>query len=520
MDFSSCVIAIEFGSTRIKAVLVDRKGEILSQGSYKWENNLINGIWTYSYEEIKKGLSSCYRDLKKNTFEKYSETIKRVGALGISGMMHGYIPLDNRGNALTEFRTWRNTITGEASEKLSSRFVFNIPQRWTVSHFFQALINKEKHVEHISSLNTLAVYITYLLTGEQTAGIGEASGMFPIDSKTLDYDSAMLKSADMMIKELGYNLKLENLLPKVLTAGKNAGYLTHEGAMLLDEDGELESGIPFAPPEGDAGTGMVATNSVKERTGNVSAGTSDFLMLVLDKTVAPHKEIDMVTTPTGKSVAMVHCNNCTTDINNWINLFGQFASLMGYKITNDELFSKLYSIALEGKSDADGLLSCNYYSGEGVTGFDSGFPIFTHRPDADMSLSSFMRSHLMSAVATLKIGMDILRDENVTADRIYGHGGYFKTPVIGQKIVSAALDCPVSVMKTAGEGGPYGMALLTLYMLENNGLSLEDYLEIEIFRNAETTTITATRDEVVGFENYLKNYLRLLEVERRAVEVL
>lgn len=520
MDFSSCVIALEFGSTRIKAVLVDKKGQILSSGSYNWENKLENGIWTYGYEKIKTGLSSCYMSLKKETYERYGETIRKIGALGISGMMHGYIPLDNTGTPLTEFRTWRNTTTGEAADRLSSLLDFNIPQRWSVAHLFQAVINKEKHVKDISSLCTLSVYVTYLLTGNKKAGIGEASGMFPINSDTLDYDSIMLRKADKMIEDLGCTLKLENILPGVLVAGKVAGYLTKEGSLLLDEDGDLESGIPVAPPEGDAGTGMVATNSIKERTGNISAGTSDFLMLVLDKPVSSHREIDMVTTPTGKPVAMVHCNNCTTDINNWINLFGEFSSLMGFKVTNDDLYLKLYSSALAGEKDGGGLMSCNYYSGEGVTGFDSGIPLITHFPDRKMTLSSFMRSHMMSAVATLKIGMDILRKENVTIEKLYGHGGFFKTPIIGQTIVSAALRTPVSLMKTAGEGGPYGMAILTQYMLENNGLSLEEYLENNIFKDVETTTLEADKEDMEGFEIYMRNYLKLLDVERKAVETL
>ncbi len=520
MDFSSCVIGIELGSTRIKAVLVDNKGCILSSGSFSWENRYENGIWTYSYEEIKRGLSACYKNLKKDTIDRYGKTIRKVGALGISGMMHGYIPLDSSGNTLSEFRTWRNTITGEAAEKLSSAFDFNIPQRWSSAHLFQAILNKESYVADVASLCTLSTYVTYLLTGKIKVGIGDASGMFPIDSSTLDYDKAMMGKVDKMIEDLGYNLKLENILPEVLVAGETAGYLTLDGALLLDDEGELESGIPLSPPEGDAGTGMVATNSVRERTGNISAGTSDFLMLVLDKHICSHREIDMVTTPSGKPVAMVHCNNCTTDINNWINLFGEFASLMGLKVTNDELYTKLYSIALDGEKDAGGLISCNYYSGEGITDFDSGFPLFIHRPDAKMTLSSFMRSHMMSALATLKIGMDILRKENVTIEKIYGHGGYFKTPVIGQMMVSAALASPVSVMKTAGEGGPYGMAILTQYMLDSKGLALEDYLENCIFKDVETITLRADKEDVAGFGIYMGNYIKLLEIERKAVETL
>ena len=519
MNLKDTVIGIELGSTRIKAVMLDKNHQIIAQGGFEWENRLEDGIWTYSYNLAVEGLRNCFASLKKDFENKYEQILTTTGAFGISAMMHGYIPLDENFKPLCSFRTWRNTITGEAATKLTALFNFNIPQRWSVSHLCQAFLNKEEHVGKIKHLMTLSSYMHYLLTGENVIGIDDASGMFPIDSKTLNYDQTMAKK----FKEItGFDVY--SVFPKVLVAGQEAGKLTKEGASLLDESGAFESGIIFAAPEGDAGTGMVATNSVRQATGNVSAGTSDFAMVVLDngtsKSLKVHREIDMVTTPSGLPVAMVHCNNCTTDINTWINLFGEFAKSIGFEIDKNQLYSLLYSKALEGSADCGGLLSCNYYSGEGVTDFDSGMPVFLHKPDSEVHLADFMRLHMMSAMATLKIGMDILRTENVKIDKIYGHGGYFKTPKVGQRILSAAINAPVSVMETAGEGGPYGMALLCAYLLwGSREENLEDYLDKHVFDKSGTTTVMASDNEVEGFDQFIKNYKKLLEVEKKSLEV-
>ena len=514
MNLKETVIGIELGSTRIKAVMLDKNHMPIASGSFDWENRLENGIWTYHYDEVLSGLKACFASLKKDVKDKFGITLNTTGAIGISAMMHGYIPSDENYTPLCGFRTWRNTITGQAAEELTKRFNFNIPQRWCVSHLRQAILNKEEHVSRIAHVETLAAYVHRLLTGKNVIGIDDASGMFPIDSTTFDFNKVMAQDFE---KLTGFDVF--KVFPKVLVAGQEAGCLTAEGAKLLDPAGDLETGIPFAPPEGDAGTGMAATNSVRLNTGNVSAGTSDFAMVVTDAKLGVHREIDMVTTPAGPAVAMVHCNNCTTDINSWINLFGQFASAAGINIDKNQLFTMLYSIALEGKPDCNGLFSCNYYSGEGVTDFDSGMPIFLHSPEKEVKLADFMRSHMMSAMATLKIGMDILRKENVRIDKIFGHGGYFKTPKAGQRILSAAINAPVSVMETAGEGGPYGMALLCAYMLWGKDLSLEDYLDKKVFSSSGVHTVMASDDEVKGFDEYLAKYVKVLEVEKKALEV-
>jgi len=515
MDLKNTVIGIEFGSTRIKAVMIDSQFRPIASGDFEWENRLENGIWTYHYDEVEKGLQTCFARLKDDVKANLGVSLTTTGAIGISAMMHGYIPSDKSYTPLCGFRTWRNTITGQAADKLTKLFSFNIPQRWCIAHLYQAILNKEDHVKDISHVETLAAYVHRLLSGENVIGIDDASGMFPIDSTKNDFDSTM---ADKFQKLTGFDIR--KVFPKVLVAGQSAGKLTKKGALLLDPSGELEAGIPLAPPEGDAATGMVATDSVRLNTGNVSAGTSDFAMIVTDRKLKVHREIDMVTTPSGKPVAMVHCNNCTTDINSWINLFGQFAQRAGLNITKNDLFTLLYSISLEGKPDCSGLMSCNYYSGEGVTDFDGGIPLFLHRPDDHVNLSDFMRTHMMSAMSTLKIGMDILREEGVSIDKIFGHGGYFKTPVAGQKILSAAIGAPVSVMETAGEGGPYGMALLCAYMIWGTAMSLEDYLDSKVFSGSRTETIMASDDEVKGFDKYIQDYKKVLEIERRALEVL
>ena len=521
IDFKKCTIGIELGSTRIKAVLIDENYIPAASGDYEWENQLADGIWTYSLSDVHTGIQTCFAHLKEDVRNKFGVSLTEAGAIGISGMMHGYLPFDKEGRQLADFRTWRNTITGEAAAELTKLFGFNIPQRWSIAHLYQAMLNGEAHVNDIARLTTLAGYIHYRLTGQHIMGIGEASGMFPIDSGKLDYDERMIKLFDSLAEEKGYDLKLREILPEVLSAGENAGTLTAEGAAFLDPQGDLTAGIPLCPCEGDAGTGMTATNSVRAHTGNVSAGTSDFAMIVTDKPLGVHREIDMVTTPAGLPVAMVHCNNCTSDINAWVGLFYEFAQTLGSSITKSELFSMLFKKALEGSTDGGGIVSFNYYSGEGVTDFDEGRPLIIRQPDSRLTLADFMRTQLMSALATLKIGMDILTErENVKIDRLYGHGGFFKTPEVGQRILSAAVNAPVSVMETAGEGGPYGMALLASFMLNKNGETLEDFLDKKVFAAAQISTLTAQEDKIEGFSAFLERYKKALSVERTAVEVL
>ena len=517
MDLKKTVLGIELGSTRIKAVLIDENHVPLASGEHAWENRLVNGLWTYSMEDVHTGLRACFAALKADVKAKTGQELTAVGAMGVSAMMHGYLPFDRDGNQLAEFRTWRNTVTGEAAAKLTELFGFNIPQRWSIAHLYQAVLNGEEHVKDVAFLTTLAGYIHWRLTGEKVMGVGEASGMFPIDSAALDYDESMVRKFNGLT-----GMDLRSILPRVLPAGESGGVLTPEGALFLDPEGTLQPGIPVAPCEGDAGTGMAATNSVRLRTGNVSAGTSDFAMIVTDRPLGVHREIDMVTTPDGAPVAMVHCNNCTSDINAWVELFSQFADAAGAPMDRGELFTLLFRKALEGDPDCGGLLSYNYYSGEGVTDLDQGRPVFLRTPDAAFSLPNFMRAHLLSALSTLKIGLDILtRTEGVAIDRLYGHGGFFKTPEVGQRMLSAAVGAPVSVMETAGEGGPYGMALLAAYMLRREpGETLPDYLDSKVFAGARSATLMAEESEIDGFNRFLERYRNALPVERAAVETL
>ena len=517
MDFEKTVLGIELGSTRIKAVLIDERHIPLASGDYEWENQLVNGVWTYSLDSVHTGLRTCFANLQADVKATFGAPLRTVGAIGVSAMMHGYLPFDRDGRQLAAFRTWRNTITGEAAEKLTALFDFNIPQRWSIAHLYQAILNHEEHVKDIAYLTTLAGYIHWQLTGEKVMGVGEASGMFPIDSETLDYDEGMVQKFKALT-----GIELRAILPKVLTAGQSGGTLTEAGARFLDPSGTLQPGIPVAPCEGDAGTGMAATNSVRVRTGNVSAGTSDFAMIVTEKPLGVHREIDMVTTPAGAAVAMVHCNNCTSDINAWVNLFSEYSALMGAPVRKGELFTKLFQKALEGEADCGGLLSFNYFSGEGVTDLDEGRPLFLRRPDAHFTLANFMRTHLLSALATLKIGLDILtQTEQVPIDKLYGHGGFFKTPGVGQRMLSAAVGAPVSVMETAGEGGPYGMALLGAYMLwRDEGETLEDYLDHKVFADAKASTLMAEPGDIEGFSAFLSRYRKALPVEKTATELL
>ena len=520
MDLKKTVIGIELGSTRIKAVLLDEAHIPVASGSFDWENQFVNGIWTYGMETIIFGMQSCFADLMKDVREKFGIELTETGALGVSAMMHGYLPFDKDGRQLAEFRTWRNTITGEAAAKLSECFGFNIPQRWSIAHLYQAILNGEEHVRDIAQLTTLAGYIHYRFTGKKVMGIGEASGMFPIDSTTMDYEAEMVEKFDALIADKGFPWKFRDIMPLVLVAGQDAGTLTPEGALFLDPTGTFKPGIPVAPCEGDAGTGMVATNSVRVRTGNVSAGTSDFAMVVTDRKLGVHREIGMVTTPSGMPVAMVHCTNCTSDINAWVNLFGEFAEAMGMKADKNVLFPLLFNRALEGDPDCGGLMSYNYFSGEGVTDLDEGRPVFLRTPDAHFTLANFMRTHLLSALATLKIGLDILTgEEKVAIDKLYGHGGYFKTPGVGQRMLSAAVNAPVSVMETAGEGGPYGMALLAAYRIHaDEGETLEDYLDNKVFGSAKVSTVMAEESDVEGFAKFLDGYRGAFAVEQAAVK--
>ncbi len=516
-------LGIEFGSTRIKAVLTDLNHQPLASGSHDWENCFEHGVWTYSLEDVWKGLQDCYQKLKIEVQEKYSVTLKSFGALGFSAMMHGYMAFDKQGNQLVPFRTWRNTITGQAAHDLTELFQFNIPQRWSVAHLYQAMLNREAHVDQISYLTTLAGYVHWKLTGCKVVGIGEASGMFPIDSGKQSYDERMLKLFDEKSATLGLSLKIKEILPEVLMAGQKAGELTAEGAKLLDPSGDLQAGIALCPPEGDAGTGMVATNSVAERTGNVSAGTSIFTMIVLEKPLSQvYPEIDMVTTPSGKPVAMVHSNNCTSDLNDWIGLFQEFTTALGVDVDQNKLFQILYRKALEGDADCGNLLSYNYLSGEHITGFEEGRPLFVRTPTSQFNLANFMRVHLFSSLGALRIGLDILfKRENTKLDKILGHGGFFKTEEVGQRIMAAAMDVPVSVMKTAGEGGAWGIAILAAFMANRStDESLESYLDRRVFANQEGSTIAPKQSDVAGFEEFMERYKTGLVIERAAVHVL
>lgn len=517
------VLGIEFGSTRIKAVLIDENNTPIASGAHDWENRLENGIWTYSLEDIWTGLQDCYRKMTEDVQAQYGVKVEKLGAIGFSAMMHGYLAFNKDGELLVPFRTWRNTITQEASEALTEAFQFNIPQRWSIAHLYQAILNGEDHVKDVDFFTTLDGYIHWQLTGEKVLGVGSATGMFPVDSDTKDYYTSMIEKFDEMAAAKGMPWKVENLLPKVLLAGDNAGVLTAEGAKKLDPTGTLQPGCPLCPPEGDAGTGMAATNSVKQRTGNVSAGTSVFAMIVLEKALKEvHEEIDMVTTPSGDAVAMVHCNNCTSDLNAWVNVFKEFAESFGMEVDMNKLFGTLYNKALEGDKDCGGLLAYNYFSGEHITGFEEGRPMFVRTPDSKFNLANFMRANLYTSLGALKVGLDILlKEEGVAVDRITGHGGLFKTKGVGQKILAGAMDATVSVMKTAGEGGAWGIALLASYMIQKEeGESLADYLQNKVFGGDEGEKMDPDPEDVKGFDEFIKRYKAGFPIERAAIDVL
>ena len=521
IETGKAILGIELGSTRIKAVLIDQENKPIAQGNHTWENQLVDGLWTYSIEAIWSGLQDCYADLRSNVKNLYGIEIENLAAIGVSAMMHGYMPFNAKEEILVPFRTWRNTNTGRAAAALSDLFVYNIPLRWSISHLYQAILDNEAHVKDIDFLTTLAGYVHWQLTGEKVLGIGDASGMLPIDPTTHNYSAEMVAKFDKLIAPNQYSWTLQDILPKVLSAGESAGVLTTEGSKRLDASGHLKAGIPVCPPEGDAGTGMVATNAVKQRTGNVSAGTSSFSMIVLEKELSkPYEMIDMVTTPDGSLVAMVHCNNCTSDLNAWVNLFKEYQELLGIPVDMNEIYSKLYNIALTGDTDCGGLLSYNYISGEPVTGLAEGRPLFVRSANDKFNLANFMRSHLYASVGVLKIGNDILfNEEKIKVDRITGHGGLFKTKGVGQRILAAAINSPISVMETAGEGGAWGIALLGSYLVNNEKKqSLADFLDEKVFVGDAGIEVSPSAEDVAGFNTYIENYKAGLPIEEAAVK--
>ena len=515
------VLGIEFGSTRIKAVLIDPEHKPIAQGSHEWENQLVDGLWTYSLDAIWNGLQDCYANLRSDVNRQYGVEIESLAAIGISAMMHGYMAFDKTDRLLVPFRTWRNTNTGAAAKELSRLFNFNMPLRWSLSHLYQCIMDGEPHVKDVVFFTTLAGYIHWKLTGLKVLGVGDASGMMPIDASTGGFDKARIAQFDKLVAPCGYPWKLEDILPTVLSAGDPAGVLTGEGARLLDVSGHLKPGVPFCPPEGDAGTGMVATNAVRPRTGNVSAGTSSFSMIVLEKDLSrPNEMIDIVTTPDGAPVAMVHCNNCTSDLNAWVNLFREYQQLLGVPVDMGEVFGKLYNHALTGDADCGGLVAFNYFSGEPVTGLAEGRPLFVRNSQDKFTLANFMRAHLYASVGVLKIGNDVLfKEEHVKVDRITGHGGLFKTPGVGQRVLAAALSSPISVMETAGEGGAWGIALLASYAANRQpGQSLPDFLEQIVFKEMKAVEIAPDPQDIKGFDAWISQYESCLPVEEAAVK--
>ena len=520
IESGKAVLGIEFGSTRIKAVLIDDKHTPIASGSHEWENQLVDGIWTYSIDMIWDGLQDCYQDMLKDVKEKYDVKVTKLAAIGFSAMMHGYMAFGADDEILVPFRTWRNAITEEASEKLTQLFNYNIPQRWSIAHLYQAILNGEEHVKDIKFQTTLAGYIHWKLTGKKVLGVGEASGMFPIDISTSKFDAQMVDKFNNAIADRKFDWKLLDIFPEVLCAGEDAGVLTEEGAKLLDVSGTLEAGVPLCPPEGDAGTGMVATNSVARRTGNVSAGTSVFSMVVLEKELSKvYPELDLVTTPSGDLVAMVHCNNCTSDLNAWVNIFKEFAESFGIDVDMNKLFGTLYNKAMEGDVNGGNLLAYNYISGENITGMEEGRPMFVRTPNSKFNLANFMRVNLYTSLGALKIGMDLLlKEEKVKVDKLLGHGGLFKTKGVGQQILADAMNTPISVMETAGEGGAWGIAVLAAYMINKQGETLGDYLNAKVFAGQEGSELAPNPDGVKGFDEFIQIYKVGLPIERAAVD--
>lgn len=515
-------LGIEFGSTTIKAVLVTQDFQVVASGSYVWENELDHHIWTYPLAKVWEGVQTSYAKLAAEVKEQYGLALTKIGSIGISAMMHGYLAFDKEDNLLVPFRTWRNNITGEAAAKLTDLFGFNIPERWSIAHLYQAILNQEDHVKDLAFITTLDGYVTWQLTGEKTTGIGDASGMFPIDEATHDYDARMLDQFAALPEVAQFDWQITALLPKVLLAGETAGHLTAAGAKLLDPSGQLEPGALFAPSEGDAGTGMVATNAVRKRTGNVSIGTSAFSMVVLDQALNQvHRDIDVVTTPDGAPVAMVHTNNCSSDINAWANVFNQFARLIGVDLKPNELYEKLFDASLRGEQDAGGLVNFAYLSGENITRVQEGRPMLVRKPDSNFSLANLFKVQLYSAFAPLKIGMDILlREEHIRTDSLVAQGGLFKTPVVAQQVLADALDTPITVMSNAGQGGPWGMAVLALYAADHRGKNLADYLDQEVFVNSESATLAPEPASVKGYEQFIDNYKQAMPAEQKAGETM
>ena len=516
------VLGIELGSTRIKAVLIGEDHAPIASGDHTWENRLENGVWTYHLDDVWTGMQSAYAALAKDVESRYGAKLTKLAGFGVSAMMHGYLPFDSAWNQLCEFRTWRNTMTGKAAEVLTTLFDFNIPQRWSIAHLYQAILSGEAHLPKLAHLTTLAGYVHYKLTGRHVMGVGEASGMFPIDSETGNFDARMVRLFDGAIEKNHYPWKLLDILPVVLDAGMDAGTLTQEGAKLLDPTGALQPGALAAPPEGDAGTGMTATNAVAERTGNVSAGTSVFAMIVMEKALSKvYPEIDMVTTPTGKPVAMVHCNNCTSDINAWAGMLRGFLEALGQKVSMGDIYTALFTSALEGAKDCGGVINMPMFSGEPVVGLAEGRPMMIRTPDAALTFANFARSLVAGAMSSLKLGMDILYKENVQIDSLLGHGGYFKTPLAGQKILAASLNAPISVMETAGEGGPWGMALLAAYRVNKaDGQTLEAYLNEKVFAHAKSSTVEPDAADVEGLNAYTARFTASLPAEKAAIEYI
>lgn len=514
LSLENTYLGIELGSTRIKAVLIGEGHSPVASGSHDWENRLENGYWTYSLDDIHNGIRSCFAALAADVREKYGTPLTTVGAMGISAMMHGYMAFDRDDKLLVPFRTWRNTTTKQSADELTAALGFNIPQRWSIAHLYQAVLNNEQHVPGIAHITTLAGYINYLLTGERAVGIGEASGIFPVENGS--YNENYLHITEDMLAAQGFEKKLSDILPPVKTAGEKGAYLTENGAAFLDPTGTFKAGVPVCPPEGDAGTGMAAANAVRTGTGNVSAGTSVFSMLVLDKKPdGAYPEIDMVTTPDGAPVAMVHCNNCCSELDAWVKMFGEFAELTGNKIDKSALYETLYRNAMTAPPDCGGVTAFNFLSGEPVAGVDSGRPMYFRLPDGHMDLAGFFRSQIYSAFAALKIGMDILFEkENVKAEQFTGHGGLFKVKGTAQQILADALDTPVSVMENAGEGGAWGMALLAEYMMNSGGKTLPDWLDSEVFAGMEKLTVTPEASGRDGFNKYIGRYKAALGAEK------
>lgn len=515
-------LGIELGSTRIKAVLVTDDFQTVASGDFTWENELVNNIWTYPVDKIWAGIQTSYTAMANDVADHYHVALKKIGSIGISAMMHGYMPFDKEGNLLVPFRTWRNNITEQAADELTKLFNFNVPQRWSIAHLYQAILNQEDHVKDVDFITTLAGYVHWKLSGEKILGIGDASGVFPIDDATKGYDTKMIDLFNQQKSVRQYNWSLIDVLPAIKLAGEQAGTLSAEGAKLLDKSGQLEAGSVMAAPEGDAGTGMVSTNAVRTRTGNISAGTSAFSMVVLDQPMANvHRDIDMVTTPSGEPVAMVHTNNCSSDINAWVGLFGEFAKEIGVDLKPNDLYGALFNSTKRAEDNAGGILSYAYLSGENITKMPEGRPMVVRTPNSRFNLPNFIKTHLYSAFAPLKIGNDILaNEEHIKADGFIAQGGLFKTPIIGQQVLADALDTPITVMSNAGEGGPWGMAVLALYAEDNHNQNLADYLDQEVFADAQGTTIKPDAAGVAGCNEFIEAYKQGLNVELAAVNAI